>query len=373
MTSTTGQYLQTLIDQKAELAAHLSAAQVEAHQSEVFNTLVDKVGAVFNTPRIEVEYNSEGATAARMFYINTFAPYLFYTQPLKRLELIQCNPNAIGSYAFAKTKLTSFTIPSTVESIGSYAFFESGLTSVTIPGSVKEIGGSCFYYCNSLTSVTLPDTPVTLGSSLFSRTGLRSFTFPEWLKDIPEYMFYCCYSINFKTLPQGLLTIGRAAFQATACTFTEIPDSVVSIGSDAFVGIPSTSLTIPSSVTSIGTHLLAGSASVATLRLRCNCVLPNGVITDSINKNSRLKYIEIGAIGIKQTAFNNCTGLLKVWIRDTCTTIEATGSSYPFNGNKSLVIYVEADSKPEGWADDFNRISPTASAPVTYGTKTSPF
>ena len=393
MIKTSEEYLQALIDQKSELAKYLFDAKIEADSTEVFNSLVEKVGTLLKTPRIEVEYSGENIVKARLFYQKYISNYLFYKQPLTSVALYHSNIKRIDDYAFANTRLSNFAIPDTVESIGNYAFYQCPLSSLiipekvttigsnafygtsikelNIPSNVTSIGSRAFYECGSLKKVTLPDTPVVLGGDAFAWTGITSFTFPEWLTEIPSQLFYCCKSLNISSLPNTIVSIGSGAFHATACTFTVIPESVTNIGNNAFIGIKSTSLTIPNSVTSIGNSVI-GSANISTLLIYCN--LPDGVITNSLNKNTQLKYVEIGG-NIKPRAFSGCSGLLKVWIRETCTIIETnTTSTYkPFYGNTSLVIYVEADSKPDGWADDFNKISTSAYASVVYGVKQSPF
>lgn len=395
MNPKTVEYLQELSNQKNILTAHLNKTNITADEAEKFNLLIDKVGEIVETPRIEIEYSGENIVKARLFYLKSIPNYLFYKQPLTSVSLYHSDIKSIDAYAFANTRLSSFTIPDTVESIGNYAFYETYLSSLkipkkvtsigsnafygtnikelNIPSNVTSIGSRAFYECSSLRKITLPDTPVTLGGDIFGRTAITSFDFPKWLTDIPSQMFYCCKSLRLTSLPNTIVSIGNGAFQATACSFKVLPNSVTTVGSRAFVGLPSTSLTIPNSVTSLGTGLFAGSASVTNLYLNCNCMIPSNVITDSINKNSRLKYVEIGAIGIKQSAFNYCTGLLKVWIRENCTTIEATTNSYPFSGCRNVVLYVEADSKPEGWATEFNKIANGVYASVIYGVKTSPF
>lgn len=395
MSLKTVDYLQELNVQKNILTAHLNKTNISVDEAEKFNLLIDKVGEVVETPRIEIEYSGENIVRARLFYLKSIPNYLFYKQPLTSVALYHSDIKSIDAYAFAETRLSSFTIPDTVENIGNYAFYQTSISVLNIPKNVKEIGSyayrgtkiktlnipsnvekigaNAFYECSSLNSIKLPDTPVTLGSDIFGWTAITTFDFPKWLTDIPSQMFYCCKSLRLTSLPNTIVSIGNGAFQATACSFKVLPNSVTTVGSRAFVGIPSTSLTIPNSVTSLGSGLFAGSASVSKLYLNCNCMIPSNVITDSINKNSKLKYVEIGAIGIKQTAFNYCTGLLKVWIRESCTTIEATTNYYPFSNCRSVVLYVEADSKPEGWADEFNKVANGVYASVNYGVKTSPF
>lgn len=392
--TTVQEHLQELQEQKLELVERINKTNITADEAEVFNTLIDKVGTIVDASRVEIEYSGENIVKARLFHLKNIPAYLFYKQPLSNVELYHSDISSIGDYAFYNNNLTNFTMPDTVESIGNYAFYECPLSSIDFPDSLKTIGSNafygasikslnipsgvisigsrCFYECKSLKSITLPDTPVTLGGDAFGWTGITTFTFPSWLTNIPSQLFYCCKSLKLTSLPNTIVSIGSGAFQATACTFTVIPDSVTSIESRAFIGIPSTSLTIPKSVTSMGNNIFAGSASVSTLRIYCN--LPDGVICDSLNRNTTLKNVEIGG-NIKPRAFLSCSGLQKVWIRETCTTIETTTSaSYkPFYGNTRLVIYAEADSKPDGWADDFNKISSSAYATVVYGVKESPF
>lgn len=372
----------------------LNKTNYSAETTEVFNSLITKVKSIFETSRVEVEYSGETIVKARMFYYKTIPAYLFYQQPLTSFELYHSNITEIGDYAFYNARLTNFSIPNTVQKIGKFSFCECPLKDLEIPNSVTSIddsafcgisirelnipssvtfiGSRAFFECGSLKKVTLPDTPVELESDVFARCGLTTFDFPEWLVDIPTQMFYCCYSLRLSSLPYGIKSIGNGAFQATACTFTQIPDSVTKIGNSAFVGIPSTTLTIPNSVTTVGTCLLAGSAKINTLRIYCN--LPNSVISNNSNLNTTLKYVEIGG-NVKPYAFRGCTGLLKVWIRESCTTIETSSASNdrPFYNNSNLTIYVETDSKPEGWAENFNQISSSKFATVIYGVKESPF
>ena len=66
------------------------------------------------------------------------------------------------------TKLTSVTIPNSVESIGSKAFNNcTKLTSVTIPNSVESIGSKAFYNCTSLGSLTVPKSVTSIGTDAF--------------------------------------------------------------------------------------------------------------------------------------------------------------------------------------------------------------
>lgn len=84
--------------------------------------------------------------------------------------------------------------------------------------------------------------------------------------------------------------------------------------------------------------------------------------------------IEIPSSVIGFDAFRGCTGLTKVWLRDT---VEKANSTI-FEGVSNVVIYCEADSKPDRWATDWNVVSSagdatTVYAPVVWGQKTRPW
>ena len=98
-------------------------------------------------------------------------------------------PNTISdntlhqSIFFKCSSLTSFTIPSNIETIGANAFRQdpagSGLTSITIPSSVTTIESKAFQNITSLTTVTIPNSVTTIGNQAFyGCSGLTSVVIP---------------------------------------------------------------------------------------------------------------------------------------------------------------------------------------------------
>ena len=97
----------------------------------------------------------------------------------------------VGAYAFQSAKLTSLTLPSSVEVIEEWAFgYCSRITSVAIPASVREIEEYAFYACNALGGIT----------------------FNEGLKSIGKCAFYTSGSYGKPTIPFSVGFIGLHAF-----------------------------------------------------------------------------------------------------------------------------------------------------------------
>ena len=197
------------------------------------------------------------------------------------------------------TGLTSVTIPNSVTAIGSYAFYLcTGLTSVTIPNSVTVIGSQAFYGCNGLTSVTIPNSVTFIGSLAFSLcTGLTSVTIPNLMT--LGVLFPNSSNLLSVTLAEGVTSIRDAMFYGkSGLTSVTIPNSVTSIGSNAFSNCTGlTSVTIPNSVTSIGSNAFSGCTGLTSV------TIPNGVTT------------------IGNNTFQNCSGLTSVTIPNSVTTI----------------------------------------------------
>ena len=144
---------------------------------------------------------------------------------------------------------------------------------------------------------------------------------------IGEQAFLDCISLTSVTIPDSVMSIGNSSF--SSCTSLEsvtIPDSVESIGNDAFLGCQSLkSIEIPGSVTDIGNYAFSFCAILKSI------VIPEGV--ESIGSQ----------------AFYGCYGLTSVTIPDSVTSIGYGALAECPN----LTIYCEAESKPEGWNNEW--------------------
>ena len=115
-----------------------------------------------------------------------------------------------------------------------------------------------------------------------------------------------------------------------------IGNNVTSIGESAFRYCSKlTSIEIPNSVTSIGNSAFSGCSSLT------NIVIPNSVT--SIDNN----------------AFSGCSSLTNIVIPSSVTSI----GYFAFEDCSKLTIYCEAESKPDGWDNDWN----WSKRPVVWG------
>ena len=133
----------------------------------------------------------------------------------------------------------------------------SRLTSITIPNSVNSIGRNAFRGCSNLISVIIPNSVTTIGSSAFSDChSLTSITIPNSVTIIESYVFDSCSGLNYVTLSDSATVIRYAAFRGChGLTSVIIPNSVTTIGGDAFAycrGLKS--VTIPKSVIEIANN-----------------------------------------------------------------------------------------------------------------------
>lgn len=243
--------------------------------------------------------------------------------------------NSIGRGAFANcTALESINIPKGVTEIGHSAFYGcTSLKSIEIHGEVTSIGYEAFYGCERLTSIVIPDSVKTIGAYAFSGcSGLKSIEIGAGVERIGKEAFYACsqslYSITVSEENKAYYSAGNCLIEKDSktlvlgCKNSVIPSdgSVTVIGSCAFSACRElTSIDIPDSITAIGE------------RAFCDCIsLVSAVLPD------RLTSIGGGA-------FKNCRALVSVTIPTSVTSI----GSYVFTNSKSLVNIIFVGTIPQ--------------------------
>ena len=305
---------------------------------------------------------------------------------------------SIGNGAFSGcSRLSSITIPASVSEIGANAFNGcSSLSSLIISKGVSKIGMWAFSGCSSLTKVTIPYTVTEMGCNPFSgcskltiycKTAQKPSTWRDnWNSaNIPVVWADDEYTVNdgvctVRFNEDGELTkefvnmvLNNESLNGCEGICAVICEGVTSIADGAFYGCKHlSSVTIPESVTKIGKRAFEGCVSLK------NVTLENGVLeidSCAFNNCSSLKRISIpksvtaigehafqgctsleqislenGLTSIKHDAFFGCVALWNITIPKSVTELE----SCAFENCDSLTIYIEADSQPSSWHENWN-------------------
>ncbi len=79
-----------------------------------------------------------------------------------------------------------------VNAIGGSAFGHNmKVTSITMPNTIQLIGSGAFAWCNNLKSIQLSEKLIELGHSAFDGTSIEEITIPMGVKEITQFTFYC--------------------------------------------------------------------------------------------------------------------------------------------------------------------------------------
>lgn len=120
----------------------------------------------------------------------------------------------IGECAFyVCSKIASLKLPDCLEVIGEYAFSDClNLKDINIPPYVREIGAGAFQDCK-ITSITIPKTIDSIPNVLFNHCeSLERIEFPNNITSIGYSAFQSCYSLREVSIPQSIKIIGKSAF-----------------------------------------------------------------------------------------------------------------------------------------------------------------
>lgn len=151
----------------------------------------------------------------------------------------------IGDNAFAKERITTVTIPSTIKTIGKGAFDDCGLLTAVYGlencENMLQISNYTFRLCASLKVINLPPNLVYIGKEAFANCHeLQSIVFPSKLKTIDENAFAWCKSLSNVVFSDSITTIGTTAF-SSCLSMSEIvlPASVENYSTAVFANCQS--------------------------------------------------------------------------------------------------------------------------------------
>ena len=268
------------------------------------------------------------------------------------------NVTSIGDDAFRSCEsLTSIQIPNSVTNIGSQAFlFCSSLTSIEIPNSVTSIGQSAFKSCTNLTDVVIGNSVTSIGDWVFSDCkSLTNIGIPNSVTSIGQSAFKGCSNLTDVVIGNSVTSIGESAFKGCSnltdvaignsvtsigddafrscesLTSIQIPNSVTNIGSQAFSGCTGlTNIDIPNNLTSIGMYAFKGCSSLTRIvvdtnnniydsRNGCNAIIETA--TNALITGCQNTIIPKSVTSIKQSAFEDCSGLISIEIPNSVTWI----------------------------------------------------
>lgn len=253
--------------------------------------------------RAEAVYDESGAFLSNK-YVTVYGP---------EVKSVVAAVTYLYASQWGNDKLTSVTIPETVEYVGGFGGCENLAT--VIMGPETEFTCASFAetpwlkaqgefvirddvliaYQGSATSVVVPDGITEIGDSAFSAwynddmTNLTSVTLPASLKRIDDYAFDGCRALTSIALPADLRYIGDGAFYkcegltsiaipgkvkhlngeafycCTGLVSVALSDGLESIGYGAFCGTGLAAIDIPASVEEIEDEAFADCARLATV------------------------------------------------------------------------------------------------------------
>jgi hypothetical protein len=155
-------------------------------------------------------------------------------------------------------------IENSVTSIAASAFYGNDkITSVTVPDSVKIIGEYAFSECTNLKTITLPDTIQKMGEDPFSGTALYD---PEQKGAIVVGNYFVRYNVSKENedivIPDGVVGITRFYIDSPSVGDVVVPSSVKYIYDDAFLYYSAynqkSTVKIPGDIEYIGKGALSG-------------------------------------------------------------------------------------------------------------------
>ena len=185
----------------------------------------------------------------------------------------------------------------------------TGLEEITIPDTVTTIKGNAFYECSNLSKVKLSENLTVIEADAFQEcNSLQNIELPEGLSEIKDRAFYQCSNLKEIEIPDSVTKIeGSAFYECKKLQNVTLSKNLESLGSSTFGNCDGlTQIEIPKSLERAGDDYFASYAPGAF----SGC------------KNLKNVSFEAGTTVIAYKLFSNCTGLEKITIPDTVTTIK---------------------------------------------------
>ncbi|WP_298484043.1 leucine-rich repeat protein [uncultured Ruminococcus sp.] len=299
------------------------------------------------------------------------------TEAVLPAEIDGCPVTEIASYAFKDcTRLTTVTLPETVQKIGAFAFKDcTRLENLTIPDTVGEIGwgavlgtlwlkqrkenfviagqGILLAYAGTDAQVTVPEGVRAIGGYAFNSCDMvETITLPSTLVSIDAFAFDNCKGLRQITIPDGVETIGEYAFHwCISLREIQLPDSVRSVDGHAFQFCKALeTVTLSNAMTQINNTLFQGCSSLVSVQIPDSVSV---IYNYAFQNCTALKNVEIPAsvTEIGSNVFDGCTALEKLSILNPqCRIYDAERTI-----EKAANIYGMAESTAHVYAQKYTR------------------
>ena len=114
-------------------------------------------GTLYNKDKTVLISHPAGGTCTVADTVTTIGTRAFYYNEQLQSVVLPENLEIIEDEAFQQVRLTTLSLPLSLQTIGNYSFFGcSNLESIVIPDSVQSLGGYAFFYCENLKEIFYP-------------------------------------------------------------------------------------------------------------------------------------------------------------------------------------------------------------------------
>lgn len=206
------------IDNGAIVCPHCGGKDCFSYEKEPIKACAQHLLEVWTIMKQEEEKEIERILKIEDPFIIKNGKLIKY-EGLEQDVVIPDGVKVIGKRAFENTalnykRLTSITIPNSVEVIEEFAFKSCyNLEKIDIPDTVKSVGENAFRSCTKLSEVNLPKYLEKIEEGCFSHCeSLEYIKFPNMLQEIGDSAFYSCYKLKNIDIPDSVKIIGFASF-----------------------------------------------------------------------------------------------------------------------------------------------------------------
>lgn len=295
-------------------------------------------------------------------------------------EILPASVSELGEYAFYKSGIETFAFEAGIalSTIPAHAFASTKISSVTIPESVDYIDDNAFRDCLSLQTVAFGTTKtLQVHANAFYNTGIRELVIPENMEYIGEYAFIGLENLtayvadennpNYKSVdgvlyskdgkkliafpagrtgsfavPSTVETIGFGAFENTKIESVAFENGInlLTLGYRSFYNaVNLKTVEIPASVVSIDFYAFAECGNLETVIFAENNGL-TGIYEGAFLNCASLENIVIpsGIVEISDFAFYGCSSLNKLPLGDESAVKGIYDYAFAYTGITELVL-----------------------------------